>query len=136
VSQHVGQLRHRLIAYEDIADSEIQRKVELGINSRIQAVPLPPAALKESALRRVTVKGFADDVHLRILALDRRHPVAPEIARHVWQRVLAYRIKPSDARPPQRVLYQVAARFRIVLVEVGKDVDEPSVEHGPCDARR
>ena len=34
---------------------------------------------------------------------------------------------PVDANPPQRVLNQVARDFRVVLIEIGKEVEEPTL---------
>src|SRR5205823_9218432 len=74
------------------------------------------------------VKDFTYDIELRIFAFDGSHPVRPKRQWHVLESILTQRVDSRDADPPQSILSDIARDFRIVLIQVRKDVDEPTLE--------
>ena len=114
----------------------VQREIEERVDAGIDAVESRLAALEERNETGIFIEHLAHHAEVRVFVLDRRHPVAPEVARNIGQRVLADAIHSGGRNPPQRVLDDVARHFRIVLVEIGQDVDEPAVERASREGRR
>src|SRR2546429_9448900 len=76
----------------------------------------------------IAVKDFTHDVQLRIFAFDGGDPVRPKRAGHVLEGILTNRVNSRDADPPQSILSDITRDFRIVLIQVRQDVDEPALE--------
>ena len=124
-ARHLAQL---LPLTEGAPQREEQREVEERVDPGVDAVEARSTSLEERHQRRVAVEELPHHAQPRVLALDRRHPGAPEAPVDVGQRVLADSVEAAHAHPPERVLDDVAGCLLVVLVEVGQHVDEPACE--------
>jgi hypothetical protein len=83
------------------------------------------AALKKRGMDHVAVLHFAHHFEIRKLAFYRSDPIYPERIGHVLPGVHANSVDTSGGDPPQRVLNQVPGNLRVVLVEIGQEVEKP-----------
>ena len=127
-SEHLRDFPYWLTLREGSADREEERKIEQRVDLGVYAVEAGGAAREKRHERGVAVVQLADGRELRVLALERLHPALPEGARHVRPRVLPDPVEAERTHPPQRVLDDVPGDLVIVLIQVGQDVDEPSIE--------
>src|SRR6267154_6909387 len=124
--QGLGNLIEVLAFREGVANWIEQRKIEQRIKTRISAVT-HHATLKVRRMDHVSILHFTDHGEFWILAFDCCSPLAPKSIRHVLPGVHANAVKPAYANPPQRVLNQVARYLRIVLIQIGKKIEEPAL---------
>ena len=123
-----GEVAHRAAAREDVADGEVHREIELVVDAGLDPVPVGRAVEMEGDHRGIAVECLAYDAQRGELLLDRRHPRLPVRARHILPRVLPDAVHATHPHPPEGVLDDVARHFGIVLVEIGKESAEPTVE--------
>ena len=77
----------------------------------------------------VAILHFADNAKVWVLAFEGPGPFVPESIGHVLPRIHANPVHARRADPPERVLNQITRDFRIVLIEIGQEVQEPTF-HG------
>src|ERR1700741_2694053 len=79
----------------------------------------------------VAIFHFTDHLEIRKLALNRFRPIAPERVWHVLPRVHSNTVEAGGADPPERFLNQITRDFRVALIEIREEVEEPAFHHFP-----
>ena len=125
--ERFGEPADRAPLGEGTADGIEEREIEERVDARIDPVPLRDAALMKGDDRRIAVIDLAHDAQGREFPLDRRHPWLPEAARHVGPGILPDPVQAAHRDPPERVLREVACDLGVVLIQIGEDVEEPSI---------
>src|SRR3989442_2131994 len=99
---------------ENIQGNLPQRKIKIGVQFGINAVPTRVPTDEESSLDRIALKHFPYHPHLRILSMERIGKIANESARHVLNRVMANSIDNRGADPTSRVQHFGARNLRLL----------------------
>src|ERR1700679_769939 len=129
LAKNLGEVRHGLAIDQDIAQREVNGKVEGRVEPGIDSVVRNPSCKKRSGLG-IAIEDLSYGCQVRIGGVQSGMKVMPEGAVHVGKCIQANAIEVGRLNPPHRVLDQVARYQGIFLVQVGHGVGEPAVGDG------
>src|SRR5207344_246589 len=127
---HVGQMRHRRVFEEDIAESTVGRKVERRIETCVFAVA-SDATSECGGDGRIAIENFTDGGQVWKSRMQLDVKAVPERSADIGERVDAQAVGTGLLDPPHRVLDEVLRGRKILLIQIGKDISEPAFENVP-----
>ena len=126
--EDVGEPGHRRVLQEDIAESKVGGEVEEGVETCVDS-SASDSASEGGSYRSVAVEYLSHGGQVRVERVELGVEALPKSATDVRESVDAQTVETSLFRPPDGVLSQVAGDGRILLVEIGKSIGEPSLSH-------